>query len=104
MVFFLLSISSIINSLSSLTAITGCAPSNLKFWYRLCREREREREERERERERGERERERERESSTVDKFYYSINKYVYMEGTAFVISVEKTILTPTLRSINIFF
>ena len=62
MVFFLLSISSIINSLSSLTAITGCAPSNLKFWYRLCREREREREERERERERRERERERERE------------------------------------------
>ena len=51
-----------------------------------------------------ERERERERESATVDKFYYSINKYVYMEGTAFVISVEKTILTPTLRSINIFF
>ena len=59
MVFFLLSICCIIDSLSSLTAITGCAPSNLKFWYRLCREREREREEREREREREERERER---------------------------------------------
>ena len=78
MVLFLLSICSIIDSLSSLTAITGCAPSNFKFWYRLCREGERERD----------RERERERESATVDKFYYSINKYVYMERAAFVISV----------------
>ena len=52
------------------------------------REKERERGERERERGERERERERERESSTVDKFYYSINKYVYMERAAFVISV----------------
>ena len=66
--------------LSSFTTIKDCAPSDLRFWYRPCRE------------------------SAAVDEFYYSINKYVYVEGKAFVISVEKAILTPTLRSTIIFF
>ena len=58
------------------------------------------------ERERERRERERERVLQWISFIILLINTFTwnYMEGTAFVISVGKTILTPTLRSINIFF